>query len=177
MLFRSLNGNKQENRELFKADVVYIYHDIIDKEGHKGTERNVFQAAQTAIAELAGMVKRIQGGYGVNRVFITSDHGFIYNDNDIEESDKNSIAACECTESGARHYITADNPDVELGYKVSMYKTTKYNEPYRVVIPDSVNRFKKQGSRYRYTHGVEVYRSLLCLLLRVRAERKKYSVR
>ena len=148
-----LNGNKQENRELFKADVVYIYHDIIDKERHKGTERNVFQAAQTAIAELAGMVKRIQGGYGVNRVFITSDHGFIYNDNDIEESDKNTIAACECTESGARHYITADNPDVELGYKVSMYKTTKYNEPYRVVIPDSVNRFKKQGSRYRYTHG------------------------
>ena len=148
-----LNGNKQENRELFKSDVVYIYHDIIDKEGHKGTERNVFQAAQTAIAELAGMVKRIQGGYGVNRVFITSDHGFIYNDCDIEEFDKNNIAACECTDAGARHYITAENPDVEMGYKVSLYKTTKYNEPYRVVIPDSVNRFKKQGSRYRYTHG------------------------
>jgi uncharacterized protein (TIGR02687 family) len=146
-------GNKQDNRELFKADVVYIYHDIIDKEGHKGTESNVFQAAQVAISDLAGMVKRIQGGYGVNRVIITADHGFLYNDYDIEEVDKNIIPECSIVDSGARHVITTEDPEIESGYKVALFKTTKYNEPFRVLIPDSVNRFKKQGSRYRYTHG------------------------
>ncbi|MEL7599464.1 MAG: hypothetical protein AAGU18_05130 [Proteiniphilum sp.] len=34
-----------------------------------------------------------------------------------------------------------------------MFKTTKYQEAFQVIIPDSVNRFKKPGSRYRFTHG------------------------
>jgi uncharacterized protein (TIGR02687 family) len=148
-----LNGTKQSNRELFKTDVVYIYHDIIDKEGHKGTERNVFQSTQIAIAELAKMVKGIQGGFGINKVIITSDHGFIYNDTEIEEADKNEMANCEMTETGARHYVTIDNPDITIGHKIPLFKTTKFKEPYYAIIPDSVNRFKKAGSRYKFTHG------------------------
>lgn len=148
-----LNGTKQTNRELFKSELVYIYHDIVDKEGHKGTERNVFTATQTAISELAKIVKQIQGGFAVNRVIITSDHGFIYNDSDIDEVDKNEMVACNAIESGARHYITFEDPYITTGYKVPLYKTTKYQEPYTVIIPDSVNRFKKAGSRYKFTHG------------------------
>lgn len=147
------DGIKQENRELFKADVVYIYHDVIDKEGHKGIERNAFKAAQDTISELASMVKRIQGGYGVKRVIITADHGFLYNDCDIEEVDKNTIAECSIIDSGARHAITSEDVAIESGYQIALFKTTKYNEPFRVLIPDSVNRFKKPGSRYHYTHG------------------------
>lgn len=148
-----LNGTKQSNRELFKTDVVYIYHDIIDKEGHKGTERNVFQSTQIAIAELAKMVKNIQGGFNVNKVIVTADHGFIYNDTEIEEADKNEMANCEMTETGARHYVTIDNPDITIGHKIPLFKTTKFKEPYYAIIPDSVNRFKKAGSRYKFTHG------------------------
>ena len=148
-----LNGTKQSNRELFKTDVIYIYHDIIDKEGHKGTERNVFQSTQIAIAELAKMVKGIQGGYGINKVIVTSDHGFIYNDTEIEEADKNEIADCEMTEAGARHYVTTDNPEITIGHKIPLFKTAKFKEPYYAIIPDSVNRFKKAGSRYKFTHG------------------------
>lgn len=148
-----LNGTKQSNRELLKSDVVYVYHDIIDKEGHKGTERNVFQSTQIAIAELAKMVKNIQGGYGINKVIITSDHGFIYNDTEIEETDKNEMAICEMTETGARHFVTNDNPDITIGHKIPLFKTTKFKEPYYAIIPDSVNRFKKAGSRYKFTHG------------------------
>lgn len=148
-----LNGNKQDNRELFKADVIYIYHDIIDKEGHKGTERNVFNAAQTAINELSKMVKNIQGGFGVNKVIITSDHGFIYNDTEIQEADKNEMVDCTILDKGARHYITPDDPGIAIGHKIALFKTTKFQEPYWAVIPDSVNRFKKAGSRYKFTHG------------------------
>jgi uncharacterized protein (TIGR02687 family) len=148
-----LNGSKQTNRELFKTDLTYIYHDIIDKEGHKGTERNVFRSTQTAINEIVKLAKDIQGGYGVNKVIITTDHGFIYNDTDIDEADKNEMATCEMTETGARHYVTIDNPDIAIGHKIPLFKTTKINDPYYVIIPDSVNRFKKTGSRYKFTHG------------------------
>ncbi len=33
------------------------------------------------------------------------------------------------------------------------FKTAKFKEPYYAIIPDSVNRFKKAGSRYKFTHG------------------------
>lgn len=148
-----LNSSKQENRELFKADVVYIYHDIIDKEGHKGTERNVFLAAKTAITELAKLVKLIHGGFNVTKVIVTSDHGFLYNDSEIEEADKNEMEDSDIIESGARHYITNNHQDITIGYKIPLYKVSRYQEPWYVVIPDSVNRFKKPGSRYKFTHG------------------------
>lgn len=148
-----LNSSKQENRELFKADVVYIYHDIIDKEGHKGTERNVFLAAKNAITELAKLVKLIHGGFGVTKVIVTSDHGFLYNDSEIEEADKNEMEDSDMIESGARHYITNNHQDVTIGYKIPLYKVSRFQEPWYVVIPDSVNRFKKPGSRYKFTHG------------------------
>jgi len=148
-----LSGTKSSNRELFKADVVYIYHDAIDKEGHSGNERKTFNAAQEAIAELARMVKNIQGGFNVNKVIVTSDHGFIYNDCDIDEADKNQMGDCTMTEASARHYITNEDPDISIGHKISLFKTTKYQEAFQVIIPDSVNRFKKPGSRYQFTHG------------------------
>lgn len=148
-----LNGSKLDNRDLFKADVIYVYHDIIDKEGHKGTERNVFNAAQTAINELSKMVKQIQGGFGVNKVIITADHGFIYNDSEIKEADKNEMADCTITDSGARHYVTPDDLEIAIGYKIPLFKTTKFQEPYWAIIPDSINRFKKAGSRYKFMHG------------------------
>lgn len=148
-----LSNTQHANRELFKSDVVYIYHDAIDKEGHRGNERKTFNASQDAITELAKMVKNIQGGFNVNKVIITADHGFIYNDTDIDEADKNEMTACTILEASTRHFITNENPDVRIGHKIALFKTTKYQEVFQVVIPDSVNRFKKPGSRYQFTHG------------------------
>ena len=146
-------STKQDNRELFKADVVYVYHDIIDKEGHKGTERNTFTASKNAIQELAKMVKLIQGGFNVSKVFITADHGYLYNDLDIEEADKNEMEDTDIFESGARHYMTKSDLPVALGNKVPLSKVSRFKDSWYVVIPDSVNRFKKAGSRYQFTHG------------------------
>ena len=154
VLFEQVSdSDKQQNRELFKSSVVYVYHDIIDKTGHKGTERNAFKAVQTAVEDLSKLAKQIISGFNVAKVFITSDHGFIYNDFDISEADKNEMEDGEIVESDARHYIVKEYKEVPIGYKIPLFKVSKYQEPYYVVIPDSVNRFKKAGSRYRYTHG------------------------
>ncbi len=154
VLFEQLSDNdKQQNRELFKSGVVYVYHDVIDKTGHKGIERDSFTAVQTAVNELSKLVKQIISGFNVAKVFITSDHGFLYNDFDIAETDKNEMEDAEIVESDARHYITNECAAVEMGYKIPLFKTTLYQEPYYVVIPDATNRFKKAGSRYRFTHG------------------------
>ena len=148
-----INNNKQQNRELFKSDIVYVYHNVIDNEGHHGTERNTFMAVRTAIEELAKLVKLILGGFGVSNVIVTADHGFLYNDMDISATDKNEMQDTDIIQSDARHYITPDHQPVAYGYKFSLFQTTSFHEPFSVVIPDSINRFKKQGSRYMFTHG------------------------
>ena len=82
-----------------------------------------------------------------------SNEIFKYNDSDIDEADKNKMGDCTMTEASARHYITNEDPEISMGHKISLFKTTKYQEAFQVIIPDSVNRFKKPGSRYRFTHG------------------------
>lgn len=152
--FDTVNINDHStNRELFKSSVVYIYHDLIDMTGHKGDEKSVFLDTQRAIEELAKTVKLILAGMNVNRLIITADHGFLYTDAEIKEVDKNTIVDCNTTEKSARHYVTSDHIDVSSGYKVSLFKTSKFEEPYRVVIPYSTNRFKVAGSRYQFVHG------------------------
>lgn len=152
--FETVSDNDtKQNRELFKSSVVYVYHDVIDKTGHKSQERKTFSAVKTAVIELSKLAKQILSGFNVAKVFITSDHGFLYNDYDIAEADKNEIEDTEIVESDARHYITKEHIAPTIGYKMPLFKTTLYEEPYYVVIPDSVNRFKKAGSSYRFTHG------------------------
>jgi len=146
-------SNAQQNRELFKSNVVYVYHDMIDKTGHKGTEWDTFKAVETAVEDLAKLVKKILSGYNVAKVIVTSDHGFIYNDFDIAEADKNEMEDTEIVELDARHYITKNHSELSIGYKIPLFSVSNYQEPYYVVIPDAVNRFKKAGSRYRFTHG------------------------
>lgn len=152
--FDTLDKNdKEANRELFKNDIVYIYHDVIDMTGHKGDEKSVFLDIQRAINELARMVKLILGGMGVNRLIVTADHGFLYTDVEIKEVDKNIIVDCNATERSARHYVTSDHIDISSGYKIPLFKTSRFEEPFHVVIPYSTNRFKVAGSRYQFVHG------------------------
>ncbi|HHU27477.1 MAG TPA: BREX-1 system phosphatase PglZ type A [Bacteroidales bacterium] len=146
-------NEKSVNRELFRNEIVYIYHDVIDKTGHRGDEKSVFLDTQRAIEELAIMVKLILGGMGVSRLIITADHGFLYTEAEIKEVDKNKIVECNTTEKSARHYVTSDHIDVESGYKIALFKTSKFQEPFHVVIPYSTNRFKVAGARYQFVHG------------------------
>lgn len=146
-------NNQEENRILFKNKLVYIYHDVIDKEGHKGNERNTFDAANRAIQELAKLVKMVHSSYAVSRVIITADHGFLYNDKKIEEADKDLFPDVSAVESGARHIVTKKECSLSSGYVVPLSKTTMIKDDYFVIIPASVNRMKKPGAKYQFTHG------------------------
>ena len=67
--------------------MVYIYHDVIDATGDKKpSERRTFEAVKDAINELKIFVKMLHSSYNVSKVIITADHGFLYNDREIEEN-------------------------------------------------------------------------------------------
>lgn len=73
-----MKSNVKELRELFNGqEVIYLYHDQIDKTGDHGQEAQVFDAVEKTINELRELLPYISNGANVYRFIITCDHGFI----------------------------------------------------------------------------------------------------
>jgi hypothetical protein len=146
--------SQQANRDIFKSSLVYIYHDCIDAVGDKRpSERNSFKAVADGIAELAAMVKKLHSSYNVSRVIITADHGFIYNDRTIKEADKEPLNEEGAILTHNRYAIIKNDRKQDLGYKIPLKQTNRIESDLFVLVPKSVNRYKKQGVGHQFVHG------------------------
>ena len=153
--YSDIIGNSQEkNREIFKNAVVYLYHDLIDSTGDKrASERRTFDAVTDAIDEIKRLVKSLHATFNVSKVIITADHGFLYNDREIEDKDLESISDPNPMTSHNRYFITSSKSQQSLGYSVPLSKTTAFKDDVFVTIPYSVNRYRKQGVGHQFVHG------------------------
>tara|TARA_R110002050_G_scaffold187306_1_gene321730 strand:- start:402 stop:2936 length:2535 start_codon:yes stop_codon:yes gene_type:complete len=153
--FTDIDGNsKAVNREIFKKPLVYIYHDSIDAIGDKRpSERNTFKAVNEAIEELAGLVKKLHSSFGVARVLVTADHGFLYNDRTIKDADKEPLNEEATVASHNRYALVKSAEKHEFGYKIPLNQTTLLNTDLIVLVPHAVNRYKKQGVGHQFVHG------------------------
>lgn len=153
--FSEITSNSQEkNREIFKNAVVYIYHDIIDSTGDKrASERRTFDVVPEAIDEIKRLVKSLHATFNVSKVIITADHGFLYNDREIEDKDLETISDPNPMTSHNRYFITSSKSQQSLGYSIPLSKTTAFNDNVFVTIPHSVNRYRKQGVGHQFVHG------------------------
>lgn len=153
--FSELEGmDRDEQREVFKTQIVYVYHDVIDATGDKrSSERRTFDVVDDAIGELKRFVKSLHATLNVARVLITADHGFLYNDREIQEKEKETIPASDSIQSHNRYVLTSEKQDLELGYSFPMKSTSTFDDEVWVNIPYSVNRYKKQGVGHQFVHG------------------------
>ena len=153
--FSDIIGNSQEkNREIFKNSVVYLYHDIIDSTGDKKvSERRTFDVVPEAIDEIKRLVKSLHATYNVSKVIITADHGFLYNDREIEDKDLESISDPNPMTSHNRYFITSSKSQQPLAYSIPLSRTTAFKDDVFVTIPYSVNRYRKQGVGHQFVHG------------------------
>ena len=87
--YDNIIGLKRLDRQaLVKGmDVVYIYHDKIDETSHT-SESAVFPACEDAIDEIKNLIRIIVNDFGGTRIFVTADHGFLYNYNPLKEDNK-----------------------------------------------------------------------------------------
>ena len=146
--------SQEKNRELFKSKLVYIYHDAIDMIGDKKvSERKTLAAVKEAIEELKVFVKKLHGTYNVSRVIITADHGFLFNDREIDEKDKEHASGLNVITTHNRYELVKDDGQPALGYKLPLSATSRFIDDLSVVIPASVNRYKKQGVGHQFVHG------------------------
>tara|TARA_R110001599_G_scaffold150929_4_gene335456 strand:+ start:85543 stop:88077 length:2535 start_codon:yes stop_codon:yes gene_type:complete len=153
--FSELEGlSREKQREIFKAQVVYVYHDVIDAMGDKrSSERRTFDAVKDAIDELKKFVKNLHAALNASKVLITADHGFLYNDREIQEKEKESIPVQDSIQSHNRFVLSSEKQDLDLGYSFPLSATTSFEEKVWVNIPYSVNRYKKQGVGHQFVHG------------------------
>ncbi len=165
---------KEESRAMIRDhEVVYVYHNRIDATGDKrATEDQVFEAVDATLAELVRIVKKLANA-NANNLLVTSDHGFLYQQRELDESD---FASQEPI--GAE--ITARNRRFVLGrglvqtasFKRFTAADTGLAGDIEMLIPKSINRLRVQGAGSRYVHGGTALQEVIIPVLQINKKRQ-----
>ncbi len=165
---------KEDSRELAKNNrVIYIFHNLIDAVGDKSeTEQKVFAVAEDAIKELVDIVKKLFNA-NISNVLVTSDHGFIYQDHLIDESEfvGEDVQGGEIFYRSRRFALGTDlkeNPSVMTFTSVAL----GLDGDYEVQIPKSINRLRLKGAGMRYVHGGASLQEIVLPLIKVSKKRE-----
>ena len=143
--FNKMNRGKQE--EYIKGKkVIYIYHDSIDAIGDKAkTESNTFNACKDAVEDIVDLSKLLSS-LGVVNVYITSDHGFLYEKKEVEEYNKLELKNTKYEAIGKRYAIYKKEAEEKACI------TLKLDSLYGV-FPEKNQRIKASGSGLQFVHG------------------------
>ena len=145
-------GRKERLELVGDADVVYVYHNVIDALGDKpGTERKVFQGCHDAIDELAVTVRTIVRDFRASDVIVTADHGFLYTEEPLGEAEHASISdvSGEVVEYGRRYVVAAEGATSEFLAPARLPGT----QGLMGLFPRECVRIRKPGGGENYVHG------------------------
>lgn len=154
-------------------DVIYIYHNRIDATGDKReSEERVFEAVEETLQELIRLIKKLTGANASN-LLVTSDHGFIYQNRTIDESDFSGVDA-----EGDK--ILFRDRRFVLGKGLAEASSLRKFTPEQlglageveVQIPKSINRLRLKGSGSRFVHGGASLQEVVIPVLKINKKRQ-----
>ncbi|WP_201583161.1 BREX-1 system phosphatase PglZ type A [Psychrobacter jeotgali] len=147
--------NRDGSRELLKAnDIIYIYHNRIDHTGDKmHSEGQAFEAAEKTLSDLMKIIKKLAAA-NANNILITADHGFIYQNREIDQSDFSGaeVRGKEVLYKDRRFILGKGLVDSPGLHKFSSEALGLIGD-VEVQIPKSINRLRLSGSGSRFVHG------------------------
>lgn len=169
--------NKQDKRAFFKENrITYVYHDRVDSTGDKKqTEHQTFDATVKALDDLKWMINNISGEMMIPNILITSDHGFIYNYNDLQETDREVMPKTAGYSREHVRFVVADEFEGQVdGYQMALSSTTNIQSDMKVVVPRAINRFRKQGNvGVQFVHGGASMQELLTPVIKYYKHKKE----
>lgn len=137
--------------------VIYIYHNTIDDTGDKKTsEYKVFDAVESAIYEIDKMIRKLATSLNVTNIIVTSDHGFIYNREPLEDIDKietNDFYKDKIIELNKRFILSEQDLSIKNTHKFTMDSIVDSDKNMYVYVPLGDLRFKSQGGGVNFAHG------------------------
>jgi uncharacterized protein (TIGR02687 family) len=168
-----LNMSRDDSREFAKANqVIYVYHNQIDAIGDdKKNEERVFEASQSALGEIVDILKKLAGA-NLTNIIITSDHGFIYQNQSLAESDF-AAKDVEGKQVDVRNRRFVIGNELKPNDSMKSFKASELGltGDFQVMIPKSINRLRQQGSGSRYVHGGASLQEVIIPLIKVNKKR------
>ncbi len=144
--------SKTEKREVFKHKLVYVFHNTLDENCHGCSLKTFASTCKDVFDELVQLVTFIHDQANVTEVFITADHGFLYNDMAFEEKDKQAITE-DCTDKTTRYYIGHSDKEETGITKFPMPSVAAMKGDYYIGVPTGTNRLAVKGGDYAFAHG------------------------
>jgi uncharacterized protein (TIGR02687 family) len=170
--------NKEDCRAFLRDhDVIYIYHNRIDSTGDKReSEERVFEAVEETLQELIRLVKKLTGANASN-LLVTADHGFIYQNRPIEESDfaGNDAVGDQILFRDRRFVLGKGLQDVSSLRKFCSSELRLSGE-MEVQIPKSINRLRLKGSGSRFVHGGASLQEVVIPIEKVQARKLRAGI-
>ena len=142
------------------------------KTGHDGNAKQIVNSCRDAITELKKMIPKIHASYNVTEVYITSDHGFLFNDIMFADKDKHKIEE-DCLERSTRYYLTKSKDEVSGVVKFPLNEVSGMVnvDDVMVAVPMGTNRFAAPSGGYMFTHGGAALQELIIPVITSRLER------
>lgn len=171
--YETVSKYEPKNREIFslKHPLVYVMHNTIDDRSHSATTKDIVNSCRDAINELETLVHQLHESYHVTEVYITSDHGFLFNDQVFEDKDKHKVTE-DALEKSTRYYLTQSVAAVPGIVKFPLSEVSGMEEDdIYVAVPEGTNRLQAPAGGYRFTHGGASLQELLIPIIISRQER------
>lgn len=168
-----LRKNKSERRETFKGKkLVYIYHDAIDAVGDDpATEIDTFKAVDTAIEQLSDLVRIIRNDLSGTFIYITSDHGFIYQREPLQVTDLMKKSSVNAFDNGRRYMLSNKNEAVSGQQVIELSQIIKSDQEVYAYVPNATMRYRIQGGGANFVHGGASLQEIVVPLLAIRNKR------
>lgn len=168
--FMKLNA-ATEGREFVKQyELIYIYHNRIDKIGDdKISEDKVFEAVEDELDFMRELLRKIANMNGIN-MLITADHGFLYQHNPLQDSDY--------SEAGYSGDIWKESRRFVLGKQLAGDSKSRHfsgeaiNLNAELLTPKSIHRIRIKGAGSRFIHGGTTLQEVLIPVIKVSKKRQ-----
>lgn len=164
---------KNEGRDFIKPyNVIYIYSNIIDKTGDdKTSENKVFEATEDELKNFEKLIKHIANMNG-NNIIITSDHGYIYQQNRLDETDFTDFSPVGEVYKSSRRFVIGRNLQTNDSVKKWIGAEVGLKDDTEVLIPKSINRMRISGAGSRFVHGGSSLQEIVVPVLEINKARK-----
>ena len=170
-----MEKGKDKGREFVKPyKLVYIYHDLIDMVGDKqGSETKTFDATARAIKELSELVGYVVNSLNGSTVLITADHGFLYQESALDESNRSSLdEKPEGALKSKKRYIIGrelgSSSKAWSGNTAGTAGTDPGDGSMDFWVPKGVGRFHFAGGA-RFVHGSAMPQEIVVPVITVKA--------
>ncbi|MBN2373124.1 BREX-1 system phosphatase PglZ type A [bacterium] len=166
--------NKDDSRALVRDyNVIYVYQNRIDATGDKReSEERVFEAVEETLQELIRIIKKLTGA-NVNNLLVTSDHGFIYQNRAIDESDfSGGDAEGDQILFRDRRFVLGKGLREVASLLKFQSSELGLSGDVEVQIPKSINRLRLKGSGSRYVHGGASLQEVVIPIIHINKKRQ-----